>query len=301
VDIKLAGYHITRQIGTGARSRICLAVEERSGKKVAIKHVLRESPEDDPFIVQVEREYEVCRKLNHPHLRQAYAIHRTRRRLQTRELMLVMEYIDGLNLEKARPNRLNTFLTVFRKVAEGLHAMHQAGFVHSDMKPTNIMIGRGGMVKIIDFGQSCALNHRKHRIQGTPDYIAPEQVRRKVLTQRTDVFNLGATMYWVLTSQNYPTEIRGTDDRGGIALASAEAPVAPRELNDKIPLSLSKLVMECCRDNPAERPADMINVIARLGVVRKLWAKQRAEAHQRLRATRMPSRDELTRAAEDDI
>lgn len=273
--VELPGFRITRQVGTGAGSKIMLAIEMKSGKPFAVKHVVRESADHDVFINQVEKEFQICRKIDHPHVRKSYSIHRVRKLLQTRELLLVMEYIDGLNLEKARPNRLNTFLTIFRKVAAGLDAMHTAGFVHSDIKPTNIMIGPKGVVKIIDLGQSCPVGHRKERIQGTPDYIAPEQVRRKLLDQRTDVFNLGATMYWVLTSEKYPTEIRGTDERGGIHLVTSSAPVAPIDLNDKIPLSLSKLVMECCRDNPAERPADMKQVDARLEVVRKIWRKYR--------------------------
>jgi len=242
---------------------------------VAIKHVVRESAEDERFLVQAENEYNICSRLEHSNLRRCYSIHKIRKMLQLRELVVVMEWVDGLNIEKARPNRLNTFIALFQKVAMGLDAMHQAGYVHTDIKPTNVMLTHGGMVKIIDFGQSCPLHHRKERIQGTPDYIAPEQVRRMALDQRTDVFNLGATMYWVLTSEKYPTAIRGTDSRGGISLISADKPVAPIELNEKIPLSLSKLVMECCRDNPAERPTDMKQVIARLAVVKKLWKRHR--------------------------
>ncbi|MCH7993729.1 MAG: serine/threonine protein kinase [Planctomycetes bacterium] len=280
---ELPGYRITRQIGVGARSKISLATELSTGKTFAVKYVERESSEDDPFVGQVETEFEVSSNVSHPCLRQSFHIHRERKLLQTRRIWLVMEYIDGLNLEKARPNRLMTFLSLFRKVAQGLNAMHEAGFVHTDIKPTNIMIARGAAVKIIDFGQSCPIHHRKERIQGTPDYIAPEQVRRRPLDQRTDIFNLGATMYWVLTSEKYPTAIRGTDARGGINIITADKPIAPIELNDKIPLSLSKLIMECCRDNPHERPADMKQVVSRLEVVQRIWAKQR-EAH---RAERM--------------
>ncbi len=270
---ELSGYRIIKQIGVGARSKISLGTELKTGRQVAIKHVVRNSADDDPFIAQVETEYEVSSNISHPALRHSYYISRVRKLLQTREIWLVMEYIDGLNLEDARPNRLNTFLNVFRKVAAGLQAMNDAGYVHTDIKPTNIMLASGGIVKLIDFGQSCPIHHRKERIQGTPDYIAPEQVRRMPLDQRTDVFNLGATMYWVLTSEKYPTAIRGTDSRGGISLVTSDRPIAPIELNDKIPLGLSKLVMECCRDNPTERPNDMKQVGARLAVVQKLWRK----------------------------
>jgi len=271
----LPGYRITKQIGVGAGSKIMLAVELKTGKTFAVKQVTRNSPDDDRFLAQTENEFAVSSKLSHPYLRHSYLLHRVRKLLAVKELYLVMDWVDGLTVEKARPNRLNTFLTLFGKIAVGLQAMHEAGYVHADIKPTNIMLAPRGVVKVIDFGQACPMHHRKERIQGTPDYIAPEQVRRLRLDQRTDVFNLGATMYWVLTSEKYPTVIRGTDARSGISLATSDKPIAPIELNDKIPLSLSILVMECCRENPDERPADMKQLGARLAVVQKLWRKYR--------------------------
>lgn len=300
MNADLAGYRITRQIGTGAGSKIYSAVELKTGRTVAVKHIVRETAEDDRFIAQAENEYKVSSTLNHPCLRHSYAIQRIRKRLQVKELVLAMEYVDGLNLEKARPNRLKTFLILFHKVAKGLNAMHKAGFVHTDIKPTNIMIGQGGVVKIIDFGQSCRIHHRKERIQGTPDYIAPEQVQRLPLDQHTDVFNLGATMYWVLTSEKYPTAIRGPDFRGGINVVTSDKPITPIEHNEKIPVSLSTLVMECCRDNPAERPADMGQVIARLAVVEKIWKKYRESIRARRRFVVPPPVDQAPQAAEDD-
>jgi serine/threonine-protein kinase len=297
---QLPGYRIAQRIGTGAGSEINVAVEIKTGDRFAVKHVVRNSADDDRFLAQVETEYNVSSSLDHPALRRSYALHRVRRRLQVKELFLVMEYVDGLNLERARPNRLNTFLTLFQKVALGLDAMHQAGYIHTDIKPTNIMLAPRGVVKVIDFGQSCRTNHRKERIQGTPDYIAPEQVRRLRLDQRTDVFNLGATMYWVLTSEKYPTAIRGADSRGGISLVSSDKPIAPIELNDKIPISLSKLVMECCRENPAERPADVRQVTARLAVVRKLWSKHREALRAERRDVVSPPPDEGTPSVEGE-
>ncbi len=279
----LPGYRITRQIGTGAGSKISIAVQLKSGKTFAVKHIVRVTADDQRFLDQGEVEYKVSHKIDHPHLRHSVHIHRVRKILSVNEMFIVMDYVDGMTLESARPNRLNTFLTIFQKVAEGLDAMHQARWVHADIKPTNIMLAAKGVVKIIDFGQSCALGHRKERIQGTPDYIAPEQVRRMPLDQRTDVFNLGATMYWVLTSEKYPTAIRGQDARGGISLITADKPVSPIEWNDKIPVSLSNLVMECCRENPGERPVDMKQVGSRLGTIQSLWRKHREEIRSQLR------------------
>lgn len=272
---KLPGYRILETLGFGAHSKISAAVEMATGKRVAVKHVIRNSAEDDRFIEQVDTEFRVASRLDHPNLRRCFHIHRVRGLLQVKEVYLVMELIDGLTLDKARPNRLNTFLTLFQKVAAGLGALHETGWVHTDLKPINIMLAQKGVVKVIDFGQSCTIGHKKTRIQGTPDYIAPEQVRRLPIDVRTDVFNFGATMYWVLTSENYPTELRGEDAQTGKKLTSTDRPLAPIEWNDKIPLALSNLVMECCRDNPADRPADMKQLAGRLSMIQNLWQKHR--------------------------
>ena len=271
----IPGYRMTKQIGTGARSRVFIAIEVKSGRKLALKRTIRNSEDDDRFLAQVQTEYAVGHKIDHPHVRRTISLHRIRKFLQTKELLLLMEYVEGATLDKSRPTRLDRYLILFVKVAAGLEAMHAAGYVHADVKPNNIMVGRRGAVKLIDFGQACPIGHRKERIQGTPDYIAPEQVTRGILDERTDVFNLGATMYWVLTSQNFPTNVAGLDGRAGHAVVSSAPPLAPIEINDKIPLALSKLVMDCCRTRPADRPADMRVIRARLDTVRRVWSKRR--------------------------
>lgn len=278
--LEVPGYAFGRLIGTGAGSKIYVATHVVTKKRFAIKHVERKSADDDRFIDQVELEYDISHQLSHPSLRHSYSIHRIKKFLQVKEVAVVMDYVDGLSLEAARPNRLDSFLIVCQRISAGLHAMHEAGYVHSDIKPNNIMVAKGGVVKIIDFGQSCPLGHKKDRIQGTPDYIAPEQVRRMLLDARTDIFNLGATMYWLLTSENYPTALRNENTRGGINLMSADKPLAPHELNDRIPRALSNLVMECCRDNPNERPEDMKQLSTRLEAIKKLWKKNRSDARR---------------------
>ena len=81
---------------------------------------------------------------------------------------------------------------------DGLRPLRHQAQQHPAHRPT-------GEVKVIDFGQSCRIGTVKERIQGTPDYIAPEQVARRPITSQTDVFNLGATLYWALTGQDIPT------------------------------------------------------------------------------------------------
>jgi len=123
-------------------------------------------------------------------------------------------------------------------------------------------------VKIIDFGQSCPLGHRKTRLQGTPDFMAPEQVERRRIDHRTDVFNLGATMYWVVTGKWFKTSMSmAPAATKKIEIESRRGSQPPHVLNEQIPLSLSKLIMECCEPAPERRPADMRKVISRLEVV----------------------------------
>ena len=282
----IAGYEKLAQLGVGARSVIHKVVETSTGKVYAIKHVVRQDNEDDRFLKQTEIDYEVSSRVPHRYLRASYSIHRIRKWTKVREIYVVMEHVEGMTLEQARPNRLDWFLTIMRKVAEGLDVLHEAGYLHADIKPNNILLGREGVVKIIDFGQSCPIGRRKERIQGTPDYIAPEQVARLPLHKTTDVFNLGATMYWVLTDRPFPTDIRQPVRQGSIDLAGPKVALTPKEINPKIPTALSQLVMDCCREQPTERPADMKQLHSRLGVVQRMWRKQAVAIKGKLKASR---------------
>jgi serine/threonine-protein kinase len=269
----IAGYRSISMIGQGARSIIYHVVKESTGQYFALKRVVRKGPDDQRFIDQVETEYRVSHGVKHDHLRYAVELHRSKKWLQTSQVLLVMEYVPGVTMDQHQPARLDHFLIIFRKVASGLGALHRHGFVHADIKPNNIVLGPEGLVKIIDFGQSCPIGHKKVRIQGTPDYIAPEQVRRLCLDARTDVFNLGATMYWVLTGQTYPTDLP-QGYREGVAIVKAKRPLSPKDINDKVPLALSQLIMDCCKRNPNDRPADMRQVESRLKMVQTLWRKK---------------------------
>jgi len=154
--------------------------------------------------------------------------------------------------------------------------MHDLGYLHTNIKPNNILLTDNGSIKIIDFGQSCPIGFKKPRIQGTPDYIAPEQVERRRLTQQTDVFNLGATLYWALTGKAYPTVIGKGGQRQTTHHRSLIPP--PHELNNDVPPGLSKLSMDCCRHDPPRRPMGMKEVISRLETARQVLAKRRSSA-----------------------
>ncbi len=271
---ELPDYKLIKHLGTGAHATITLATHIRTGEKVAVKCVVRRDADDDRFLAQAETEFRVASRLKHAALRRCLDIVRIRKWLKTARLVLILEYAAGDTLEHHPPTRLARIPQLFVAVADGLHAMHKSGFVHADIKPNNIILGPHGQVKIIDFGQSCEIGHRKERIQGTPEYIAPEQVLRHPLDQRTDVFNLGATLYWVLTHRPFATLLpaRRQADKL-IDLRSQRDNPPPHEVNPRVPLPLSRLVMRCCESDPARRCRDMREVIAGLELADHLMQK----------------------------
>ncbi len=260
----VGGFTILQRIGTGARSTIYLATNEEDNTTLALKRVIFERPEDIRVFKQVETEYKVARQIDHPYVRKCYDLKKIRRMFRTKEILLSMEYFDGQNLEDGPALSLGDVLLVFRMVASGLNAMHQHGFVHCDIKPNNILLSKAGSIKIIDLGQSCRIGTVKPRIQGTPDYIAPEQVRRRPLGPKTDIFNLGATMYWALTGKHAPTLIP-KKDKFGFPITKPRR--APHEIKTRLPIEISKLVMDCIEDDPARRPHNMMTVVSRLDLM----------------------------------
>jgi serine/threonine-protein kinase len=262
--LDIGGFTIKKRIGVGARTTIYLATDDSDSREVALKRVILEKPEDARIFEQVETEYRIGQRVNHPYIRKCYKLKKIRSMFRTKEMLLAMEYFDGQSLEDGPALSLLDVLLVFRMVATGLNAMHQCGLVHCDIKPNNILMSKAGDIRIIDLGQGCRIGTTKRRIQGTPDYIAPEQVRRKPLGPKTDIFNLGATMYWAITGKTVPTLIPKKDPFG---LPVKEPLRPPNEIRAQIPTGISKLVMDCVEEDPADRPTDMMTVISRLDLM----------------------------------
>lgn len=277
MSFTVPGYTVYERLGTGARSTIWLVADRRTGEQFSLKRVVRRTTDDTRYFRQAVTDYDVSSQFTHPALRRSFELRRVRRFFQLRELHILMEYVDGRTLEEIGPLGTHGLIKIFMRVCEGLEALHQLGYIHTDIKPNNIMLSQSGEVKIIDFGQACPKNFVKGRIQGTPDYIAPEQVERGVpLTERTDVFNLGATLYWAITGRAYPTVMPSKKRRGGIDLVGPREAPAPHELNPNVPAALSRLVMDCCQEHPKDRPADMRAVLDRLELTQHILDKNNA-------------------------
>lgn len=261
---QIAGYTVVSRLGSGARSTI-YAVRDDEGHMFALKHVMRKGPNDDRFIEQAETEHEVASSLDHPNLRKSIKVIRQRSIIRIREIYVLMEYVDGEVLSEMKNIPVHRLCELFIEVARGLGALHAAGYIHADIKPNNMVIHSGG-VKIIDFGQSCKNGTVKPRVQGTPDYIAPEQVLKLQITPRTDIFNLGASLYHTLTGRPIPTLVPKSTVG---ALAMENKIVSPEEINKDVPPALSSLIKACIQQEPSSRPPNMDAVITRLEIAHR--------------------------------
>ncbi len=265
---QIAGYDVVGTLGQGAASTL-YSVRDKDGNVFCLKRVVKKSPSEQRFIDQAVREYEVAKNFDSPLIRKVHKLIRQRALIRTSEVLVVMELVDGRTLETVKFNGMGSFCKLFHAAAKGLQHMHEAGYVHADIKPNNIMLTSAGAVKLIDFGQSCKNGTIKERIQGTPDYIAPEQVKRKAITYKTDLFNLGATMYWLLTGSHVPTLIPKKEAGTGMQINSDEFRGKlrpPIEADPACPPALSNLVLECVATDPADRPAHMQALIDRLEI-----------------------------------
>lgn len=265
----IEGYRILSEIGRGAASIIYLVQQPETKQVWALKHVAKGDAKDGRFLDQAEAEYKVAQQLNHPNIRKIVKmIKKKRSLLSVSELMLVMELVDGTSLEKVPPATFEKAVHIFHQTADAMHHMHTRGWVHADMKPNNVVVNAEGLAKIIDLGQSCQVGTVKPRIQGTPDYIAPEQVNREPITPRTDVYNLGATMYWVLTRRHIPTALpKGDSLVRSLDANSMERATPACEINPRIPVKLSDLIMQCVEPEDRKRPTDMKVVSDKLNLI----------------------------------
>jgi serine/threonine protein kinase len=202
-------YRLQSQLGGGGMGTVWLALDELLGRQVAIKQVL--SPpganpqEADQQRQRALREGRIAARLSHAHAISVYDV-----ALEGDQPWLVMEYLPSRSLAAVLSEdgvlRVDQVAQIGAQVADALAATHAAGIVHRDVKPANILIGEGGrvegLVKITDFGISHASGDvtltQTGQITGTPAFLSPEVAQGHQMTEASDVFSLGATLYTCL-------------------------------------------------------------------------------------------------------
>jgi eukaryotic-like serine/threonine-protein kinase len=215
-------YTILREIGRGGMGVVYLANDTRLDRQVAIKALPEHLANDPDRLGRFEREAKTLASLNHPNVAGIYGVEE-----QEGRKYLVLEYVEGETLAERLdrgPLPIDEALEVCTQIAAGVEAAHEAGVIHRDLKPGNIVITPEGKVKVLDFGlakvaESSASSsfhqaetvtspaHRQHSptmpgvILGTAAYMSPEQARGRNIDKRTDIWSFGVVLYECLTGR----------------------------------------------------------------------------------------------------
>ncbi len=248
-------------LGAGAHSSIMHIRREEDGREYALKIVPIEEEEDKKFLEQAKHEFRVGQMLNHPSLAKVYCLEtESDWRFRVKKVRLLIEYVPGETLDKVKLLKMATLLRVLEKVASGLVHMHKQGVIHADLKPNNIVLGKGTNAKVIDYGLAWIKGEPKTRVQGTPAYMAPETAMHKLINERTDIYNFGATMYRLATFKLPPNTVPPTE---GMELTEKQfkSQLKPvHDLNPGAPKAFADLIHSCLSFQALKRPERMSEV-----------------------------------------
>ena len=207
---RIGKYEIVRELGSGATSRVYLALDQFSNQQVALKlfnpDQMRDAPRANAYRKLLLTEASLAGKLSHPHIVRIFdAV------LDGELNYMAMEYVEGETLEKYTEVDhllpISTVAEIIYKCGNALEYAQRQGVIHRDIKPANILMQAGGDIKITDFG--AALIENQHVSQqlthvtgvGSPAYMSPEQIQELPLTHQTDIYSLGVTLFKLLTSR----------------------------------------------------------------------------------------------------
>ncbi len=258
--LKLGRYEVVRELGKGAMGVVYLAKDPLIGRLVALKTIRAIAHADDDetkeFQQRFIREAQAAGILNHPSI---VTVHDIGQDDTSNVSFIAMEYVEGQNLKEVLSQGRNlTFeqsADIVAQVAEALDFAHAKGIVHRDVKPANIILVDGIRAKITDFGiakiASGAANlTTTGQFLGTPNYMAPEQVKGAPVDGRTDIFALGICLYECLTRR----KPFGGDSLTSISYKIVHEPFPPlHDVNPQIPELFEEVVAHCLAKDPAKR------------------------------------------------
>lgn len=262
---RIGDYRILRELGRGGMGVVYEAREERLDRRVALKVLPEARTEDADSLVRFHREAAAAARLDHPGIVKIFA----HGNVDGAEY-IAMEFLPGPSLADAKGtpelSEVGGIVRCIADVADALHHAHEAGILHRDVKPANILL-RGVQPVLTDFGIA-----RRHdqpsvtaagRSPGTPYYMAPEQLHgaSAAVDRRADVFSLGVTLYELLTTQR---PFRGESTPEVMQQILSAEPTPLQKLRPGMPADLCAVVNKALEKNPAQRYASAADLAADL-------------------------------------
>ena len=254
-------YRITEQLGQGGMATVYKAYHPSLDRYVAIKVLHPAFKEDESFYMRFQREAQVVAKLEHPNIVPVYDM-----ATKGTEPFIVMKFIEGQTLKhrlRAQPLKLSEALSVVPAIASALTYAHEQGYLHRDVKPSNVLMDADGTPFLADFGLARIANQGESSMShdvliGTPNYISPEQARGdRDLGPSTDIYSLGIMLYEIVV---------------GRVPFSADTPYAvvhdhiykplpmPTKVNPTVPKEVEAVLLKALAKDPADRYATAIDL-----------------------------------------
>lgn len=276
-------YDLEEEIARSGMATVFRARDRDDGRVVVLKIPHLQFASDIAFNERFHREEHIGQRLDHP------AIIKVLTPREKSRLYLAMEHVDGEELrERMRregPLPIATAVEFAIQIADALTYLHGHGVVHRDLKPENIMVTPDGRVKLMDFGIALDETLRKvtwsglSQTFGTPDYMAPEQVKGKRGDARSDLYSLGAILYEMLTGR---PPFGGPNVYAAMQAKLRERPPPPRRLRAEIPPALEEIVLNMLEREPHQRPESALEVREALAHPDSVVIRNRAAAERRL-------------------
>jgi len=261
-EFHIGKFQVVGTLGTGAHSTILEVRRLEDSKHYALKVVPIDGPEDQKFLDQAQHELRVASMFDHPNLLRVYAVELVKDWMfRVKKAHLLSEYVNGKTLDACPRLSVPRLVQVFKCVADGLVHMHRRQVCHGDLKPNNIMLSKAGEAKIIDLGLARIKGEGTSRIQGTPEYMAPEQVKHSLINERTDIYNFGGAMYRLVTWKLPPPVVSEEDGNMPLDGKTWQRLYKPvEELQPKCPPKLAELIDRCLCYDAMKRPERMSEV-----------------------------------------
>lgn len=243
-------------LGRGGSGCVYRGLDPQDGKVVAIKLFYKDFFRSKMHLMDFTKSVQKFRKFSHPSVMQVYEM------IDGKEgVVLVMEFVDGADLKWYITNRafdLRERLVIVAQVCNGLQYIHDQGFTHHDLKPSNVLLTRRGVVKLADYSLlgASVLAHffdASTHEQVTPLYVAPELIRREKATPRSDIYSLGIMMYQMFAGKS-PFEVDNLQMLYQCHLRVI--PVHPTQVNNKCPQQLGDIIMKMIDKKPENRFQD---------------------------------------------
>jgi serine/threonine-protein kinase len=250
-------YRVTGLLGRGGMGEVYKAEDLKLNQTVALKFLPEHFAEDPAAHERFFGEVRTARQVSHPNVCRVFDIGEV-----DGAQFLSMEFIDGDDLSSLlrRIGRLppDKALETARQLCAGLHAVHQAGILHRDFKPANVMIDGRGKARLTDFGIAGLESELKEgAIAGTPAYMSPEQITGKELTTKSDIYSLGLVLYEIFTGKQ---AFAGNTINELLRQHKTATPTTPSEVVKDIDPVVEQVILRCLEKDPRERPATALQV-----------------------------------------